>query len=604
MIITVQETDGITTVGDAISITVASGSLTSTGGGAVDSVNGHVGVVNLDADDIADGTTNHAFTAADDTKLAGIATGATANSADATLLARANHTGTQAISTVTGLQTALDGKETAGAAAAAQAASQPVDSDLTAIAALTTTSYGRALLALADAAAGRTALGLGTAAVAATGDFDASGAAAAAQAASQPLDSDLTAIAALSTTSYGRSLLAAADASALRTLAGLVLGTDVYSKSATDSTFAPLASPAFTGNPTAPTPTAGDNDTSLATTAFVTTAVAAGGGGGGAWSRSSLDATVLALATSWASVDSSKDIVVAAAAGDILDIGLINYDVAQAASTLLLSENFNRVTTNNTLGAPQVGTGPTYPVGTAWGTDGTKLNAPNATDVIIAWDLGVPTYDLYHTVIGNVAADGGPIVRYTSTTQLYLINLSSNTVFVKNPGYSSAGTLTSVTWAAGDVCKVSVTATSIQVFRQAGGSGAFTSLGTVFTTTFASATRVGYRSTGSPVLSADQLDVYGTPDFSLANAALFDVVTLASGGTPNRSVFSDAAAPTGTTGEGGISAGLRRSTGSHRAHYVVQASDVVSGNVTLRALYRSPSEGRTLTRARLVARKI
>lgn len=38
--------------------------------------------------------------------------------------------------------------------------------------------------------------------------------------------------------------------------------------------YAPLASPAFTGNPTAPTPTAGDNDTSIATTAFVTTAIA------------------------------------------------------------------------------------------------------------------------------------------------------------------------------------------------------------------------------------------------------------------------------------------------------------------------------------------
>jgi len=39
---------------------------------------------------------------------------------------------------------------------------------------------------------------------------------------------------------------------------------------------APLASPVFTGNPTAPTPTAGDNDTSIATTAFVTAALAAG----------------------------------------------------------------------------------------------------------------------------------------------------------------------------------------------------------------------------------------------------------------------------------------------------------------------------------------
>lgn len=38
---------------------------------------------------------------------------------------------------------------------------------------------------------------------------------------------------------------------------------------------APLASPAFTGNPTAPTPAAADNDTSIATTAFVNTAVTA-----------------------------------------------------------------------------------------------------------------------------------------------------------------------------------------------------------------------------------------------------------------------------------------------------------------------------------------
>jgi len=39
------------------------------------------------------------------------------------------------------------------------------------------------------------------------------------------------------------------------------------------------ASPILTGNPTAPTPAASDNDTSIATTAFVTAAVAAGGGG-------------------------------------------------------------------------------------------------------------------------------------------------------------------------------------------------------------------------------------------------------------------------------------------------------------------------------------
>ena len=42
--------------------------------------------------------------------------------------------------------------------------------------------------------------------------------------------------------------------------------------------YAPLASPAFTGDPKAPTPAPGDNDTSVATTAFVHAAVATGGG--------------------------------------------------------------------------------------------------------------------------------------------------------------------------------------------------------------------------------------------------------------------------------------------------------------------------------------
>lgn len=50
------------------------------------------------------------YTTAEKNKLAGIATGATANSSDAVLVARTNHTGTQAIATVSGLQDALDAK--------------------------------------------------------------------------------------------------------------------------------------------------------------------------------------------------------------------------------------------------------------------------------------------------------------------------------------------------------------------------------------------------------------------------------------------------------------------------------------------------------------
>lgn len=50
----------------------------------------------------------------------------------------------------------------------------------------------------------------------------------------------------------------------------------------TDTSRAPLASPAFTGTPTAPTAALGTNTTQVATTAFVKAAVDAGGGGGGA----------------------------------------------------------------------------------------------------------------------------------------------------------------------------------------------------------------------------------------------------------------------------------------------------------------------------------
>lgn len=108
---------------------------------------------------------------------------------------------------------------------------QPLDSDLTAIAALTTTSYGRAVLELANQAALMALLSsasesaegkieIATQAETNTGTDDARAITALKlqtrlAAYAQPLDSDLTAIAALTTTSYGRGLLALADQAAL-----------------------------------------------------------------------------------------------------------------------------------------------------------------------------------------------------------------------------------------------------------------------------------------------------------------------------------------------------------------------------------------------------
>ncbi len=64
---------------------------------------------------------------------------------------------------------------------------QPLDSDLTAIAALGTTSFGRNLLALADASAGRAALSLGTASTHADSDYATSSQGAKADSALQPV---------------------------------------------------------------------------------------------------------------------------------------------------------------------------------------------------------------------------------------------------------------------------------------------------------------------------------------------------------------------------------------------------------------------------------
>jgi hypothetical protein len=122
----------------------------------------------------------------------------------------------------------------AGSAAAAQAASQPLDGDLTAIAALTTTPFGRGLLALANAAAltaqveaatelvaGKVELATQAETNAGTDDtravtplkFQTRLAAFA-----QPKDSDLDAISALTTTAYGRAFLTLADQAGLMAL--------------------------------------------------------------------------------------------------------------------------------------------------------------------------------------------------------------------------------------------------------------------------------------------------------------------------------------------------------------------------------------------------
>jgi hypothetical protein len=105
------------------------------------------GTLNADASDFGEMAGN-AETAtalkaggADRTKLDGIAAGATANQTDAYLLARANHTGTQAISTVTALQAALDALAPLASPALTGTPTGPTASAATSTTQLATTAF-------------------------------------------------------------------------------------------------------------------------------------------------------------------------------------------------------------------------------------------------------------------------------------------------------------------------------------------------------------------------------------------------------------------------------------------------------------------------------
>lgn len=109
--------DGIITENQLDSTTRDKINATASGGATNLSVSTAASTVTIVSDTGTDATISTANTsvagvlsAADKTKLDSIAAAATANSSDATLLNRANHTGTQAISTVTNLQTTLDAK--------------------------------------------------------------------------------------------------------------------------------------------------------------------------------------------------------------------------------------------------------------------------------------------------------------------------------------------------------------------------------------------------------------------------------------------------------------------------------------------------------------
>lgn len=218
------------------------------GGGAVSSVNGHTGAVELTAADVG---------------------------ADAAGAASAAQTAAE------GFTTSAVATETTRAETAETAALQKTSnlSDLT------------------SAATARTSLGLGTAATQSTSAFDAAGTAAAetsraetAEALLAPLASPaltgtptaptqgaLTDSAAIATTAYTDAAVTVETtrAQAAEGANATAIGAETTRAEAAEALLAPKASPALTGTPTAPTPAALDNSTKLATTAYADSATGA-----------------------------------------------------------------------------------------------------------------------------------------------------------------------------------------------------------------------------------------------------------------------------------------------------------------------------------------
>lgn len=223
------------------------------------------------------------MTSADKTKLDGIAAGATANATDAQLRDRSTHTGTQAISTVTGLQTALDGK--INTSERGVSGGIPTLDEFARIPPSQLPSYVDDVLEFATTAQFPTtgevgkiyiAINQGTAANP-TRQYRWTGSV---YAEINPSPGTTDALAEGSTNLYfsehrvrntvltGLSLAVSTAVTAADTVLSALgkLQAQLGLK-------APMDSPALTGNPTAPTPAADDADTSIATTAHVRAAM-------------------------------------------------------------------------------------------------------------------------------------------------------------------------------------------------------------------------------------------------------------------------------------------------------------------------------------------
>lgn len=222
----------------------------------------------------------------------------------------------------------------------------------------------------------------------------------------------------------------------------------------------PLASPTFTGDPKAPTPAPGDNDTSIATTAFVVTAIAAK-------QSSSLQGAFRNLKGS----ATGTNAVVTYTADEVI--------TSDGASEYLTTRNWNSTITMTSAGAGGLDTGAVaastwYNAFAITKDDGTKA-------LIASLSSTTPTLPVGYTKwarIGAFRTDGTankyPLsLSQSNRTARYKLATGSNVTTFPQMTSNAQGSLSTPTWVAVGVANfVPPTAIEIAVVAAATNNGA------------------------------------------------------------------------------------------------------------------------------------
>jgi hypothetical protein len=215
--------------------------------------------------------------------------------------------------------------------------------------------------------------------------------------------------------------------------------------------YAPLASPALTGNPTAPTPTTGDNDTSIATTAFVQSAIIAGSA-----HAETLQATV--RNNTGATLSPFTVVYITGAVGNKAAVGKAQANAeSTSAGTFAITESS---IANNADGVV-ISAGVLSNVNTSAYTDGDQLYlSPTTAGAVTTTKPSAPNHLVYigvvtrsHPTLGTVSVriQNGPSleelhnVAISSLANNDLLAYESSTTLWKNKTFSALGLLTSAT---------------------------------------------------------------------------------------------------------------------------------------------------------------